>query len=90
MKEFTYHKVSEKEKEEIKKNAKKLLNTFAGKLSKIKAKESHFENNSGLREEGEGWDTDPKFRDLMFLNAPFVEDNDFIVAEKGAWKNEPK
>jgi len=85
MKEFTYHKVSEKEKEEIKKNAKKLLDTFASKLGKIKAKESHFENNSGLRQEGTGWDTDKEFRDLMFLNAPFVED-EFIVAEKGGWK----
>ena len=67
MKEFTYHKVSEKEKEEIKKQSKKLLDTFANKLAKVKAKELHFSNDSGLREEGGGWDTDSKFRDLMFL-----------------------
>jgi len=82
---FLFHKVSEKEKEEIKKQAKKLLDEFAGKLEKIKTKEGHFENGEGLREEGDGWNTDSDFRDLMLLNAPFVED-DFLVAEKGGWK----
>ena len=81
---FLFHKVSEKEKEQIKKQAKKLLNDFSGKLEKIKAKEEHFENSDGLREEGDGWETDKDFRDLMLLNAPFVED-DFVVAEKRGW-----
>ena len=80
-----WHKVSEKEKEKIKKDSKKLLNEFASKLSKIKASERHFENASGTRIEGDGWSTDSEFRDLTFLNAPFVED-DLIVAEKGGWK----
>ena len=50
--------------------------------------EVHFENGNGYREEGEPWNTDGDFRDLTFLNAGFVED-DFIVAEKGSWKNGP-
>ena len=83
--QFTYHKVSEKEQQEIKQQAKHLLEKFGAKLKKIKTKEAHFENNSGLREEGTSWNTDPTFRDLMLLNAPFVDD-DFIVAEKGGWK----
>ncbi|MEA3329479.1 MAG: hypothetical protein U9Q06_01930 [Nanoarchaeota archaeon] len=82
---FTWHEVSEKEKEDIKKDAKKLLDEFASKLSKIKASEGHLENGNGFREEGRGGDTDSEFRDLMFLNAPFVED-DSIVAERGGWK----
>jgi len=61
------------------------MNEFASKLSKIKAKEGHFENNKGSREEGNPWQTPENFRDLTFLNAPFVED-EFIVAEKGGWK----
>jgi len=81
---FLFHKVSEKEKEQIEKQAKKLLKDFAGKLEKIKAKEEHFENSDGLREEGDGWETNKDFRDLMLLNAPFVED-DFVVAEKRGW-----
>ena len=84
-KDFTWHEVSEKEKEQIRKDSKKLLNEFASKLSKIKAKEGHFQNNSGTREEGDGWTTDEEFKSTMLSNAPFVEDN-AIVAEKGAWK----
>lgn len=83
--DFEWHKVSETEKEEIRQKAKSLLSEFASKIEKIKTKESHFENKEGFREEGNGWNTDPDFRDLMFLNAPFVE-GDSIIAEKGAWK----
>ncbi|MFH1521584.1 MAG: hypothetical protein ABIF18_01365 [archaeon] len=87
-KNFTWREVSEKEKEEIRKESKNLLNEFASKLDKVKTSvsvEGQGENASGTREEGDGWNTDPEFRDLTFLNAPFVEDNS-IVAEKGAWK----
>ena len=80
-----WHKVSKEEKEKIRKESKKLLNEFASKLSKIKAPEGHFENASGTRDEDNGWDTNPDFKDLTLLNAPFVED-DSIVAEKGSWK----
>ena len=80
-----WREVSEEEKEEIRKNSKKLLNEFASKLAKIKAPEGHFENESGTREEGTGWKTDEEFRSTTFANAPFVKDN-FLVAEKGAWK----
>ncbi len=82
---FTYHKVTEKEREQIRKESKSLLEKFRSKLEKIKAKEGHFKNKEGYRDEGKGWKTDPTFRDLTFLNAPFVED-DHIVAEKGSWK----
>ena len=80
-----WHEVSEKEKEQIRKDSKKLLNEFASKLSRIKAPEGHFENESGTREEGDGWTTDPEFKSTMLSNAPLVED-DAIVAEKGKWK----
>ena len=82
---FLFHKVSEKEKKEIKKQAKKLLDEFSKKLDKIKTKESHFSNKNKLRDEGDGWKTDEEFRSTMLSNAPFTE-NDFIVAEKGEWK----
>jgi len=95
-KDFTWHEVFEKEKEQIRDDSKKLLKTFGKKLEKIKAPEEHFapkkmgytercQNQEGTREEGDGWNTDPDFRDIMFANAPFVED-EFIVAEKGGWK----
>jgi len=80
-----WREVTEEEKAEIKKEAKHLLNKFASKLSKIKAPEKHFENQSGTREEGDGWQTDEEFKSTTLSNAPFVEDNT-IIAEKGAWK----
>jgi predicted Asp-tRNA(Asn)/Glu-tRNA(Gln) amidotransferase subunit C len=83
--DFTYHKVSEKEKKEIKKQAKKIMDEFASKLEKIKIQEACFENGSGMRDEGNGWNTNREFRDVMLANAPFVDD-DFIVAERGEWK----
>ena len=80
-----WRNVSEKEKDQIRQDSKKLLNEFASKLSKIKTKESHHENEMGTRVEGSGWKTDEEFLQTTFANAPFVEDNS-IVAEKGAWK----
>ena len=80
-----WHKVTEKEKQQIQRESKKLLNEFASKLSKIKAPEKHFENAAGIRDEGSGWETDQEFRDITLANAPFIEDNS-IVAEKGSWK----
>ena len=80
-----WHEVTEDEKEQIRKDSKALMSGFATKLSKIKTSDSHFENETGFREEGEPWKTPTDFKDLTLLNAPFVED-DFIVAEKGGWK----
>lgn len=80
-----WHEVSEKEKEQIRQDSKKLLNEFAAKLEKIKAPEGHFQNGSGTREEGDGWETDEEFKNTILANAPLSEDG-FIVAEKGGWK----
>ncbi len=80
-----WRKVEEKEKEQIRMESKKLLSEFASKLSKVKTSGEHFENGDGMREEGDGWNTDAEFRSVTLSNAPFVE-GDSIVAEKGAWK----
>lgn len=83
-----WREVSEDDKEEIRKEAKGLLDTFSRKLSSIEGIEEHFESSvsrGGQRQEGEPWKTDPTFRDHFFLNAPFVED-EFLVTEKGNWR----
>jgi predicted Asp-tRNA(Asn)/Glu-tRNA(Gln) amidotransferase subunit C len=85
---YLWHKVTEEEKEEIRKKSKKMLDQFSKKLASIKGVEEHYQSSvakNGLREEGKPWTTDPNFKDLFILNAPFVED-DFIIAEKGKWK----
>lgn len=81
---YTWHPVTEQEKEEIRKDAKKLLDDFSIKLNKIKTIE--LKNDSGeLRDEGKGWETNEEFRELIMENAPFV-DKGLIVAEVGKWK----
>ena len=80
-----WREVTQEEKDQIRQDSKKLLEEFASKLRKIKAPEIHIENNSGTREEGSGWKTDEEFKNTTLANAPFVEEN-FLVAEKGAWK----
>lgn len=82
---YTWHQVSEKEKEEIRKDAKKLLDEFSSKLSKIKTSEPKPEANENLRTEASSWKTNDDFRELMMDNAPFT-DNGLITAEKGGWK----
>ncbi len=83
--EMAWHKVSESEKEEIKKDAKKLLDDFSKKLKEIKTKEGHLENGNGIREETNPWENDEEFRELMFGNAPYIE-GDLVKAEVGGWK----
>ncbi len=78
-------KLSEKDKQEIAEQAKHLLEEFSSKLKDIKTDEEHFKLGNGIREEGEGWKTDPVFKEIFLANAPLVED-EFIVAEKGKWK----
>lgn len=87
MNNSTWHTVGEQEKKDIKNKSKVLLEKFSNKLSAIDCKEGHFSSSTyqeGLREEGDCWQTDEKFRDLTLLNAPFIED-DFITAEKASW-----
>ncbi len=82
---YTWHKVSDEEKEEIKKDAKNLLDEFSAKLEKISIKDVKEEVGENLRIEGDGWKPNEEFREEMFENAPLVEDG-LIIAEKGGWK----
>lgn len=83
--DFLWHKVSEKEKEEIKKQAKSIIDSFSLKLSKIdkKMEEPLIEREEGEREEGERKDSDFS-REIMFENAP-NKNKDFVIAEKKKW-----
>ncbi len=84
--DFLFHKVSEKEKQEIKEQAKGIMDSFSRKLSKIDKKmaEPLIERDKGEREEGVGLVCDNEFRKIMFENAP-VKNDDFIIAEKKSW-----
>ena len=87
--DFLWHKVSEKEKEEIRQNAKEIMDSFSKELEKV-AKEKTLdegvvERDECEREDGnsENWEN-KGFRDIMFENAP-KKNKDTIVAEKGGW-----
>ncbi len=86
MADFFAGKISDKEKEEIKKKAKSIMDDFSKKLSKI---DKSVEDSSGLeykefeREEGESCESDLD-REIMFENAP-NKNKDFIIGEKGKW-----
>ena len=77
--------MEEKKKEEIKKEAKKILDDFSKALDKVKVKKKPSKKGvGGFREEGNGKETDMDFRDRMFDNAPEKE-SDYIIAEKKKW-----
>lgn len=86
MKDFLFHKVSEEEKEEIRKEAKSIMDDFSLKLGKIKRdiKEPFIEREDFERTEGEGSNPDDDFRKRFFENAP-NKNSDFILAEKKGW-----
>ena len=87
MSDFLFHKVSEEEKEKIKKQAKEILDKFSEKLSRVDKKiaDTSIERENFERIEGAGANSDEDFRKRMFENAP-EKNQDFIIAEKKSWK----
>jgi Asp-tRNA(Asn)/Glu-tRNA(Gln) amidotransferase C subunit len=82
---YIWHPVTESEKDEIRKNAKDLLDEFSSKLNKIETSAAKPEDKENLRVESKGSEPNKEFQEIMFDNAPMVEDG-LIIAEKGAWK----
>ena len=78
--------ITEKQRNEIKLEAKKILDSFASALESVKVKkESVKKQAGGYRKEKNGEKCDEDFRISMFENAPFKE-GDCIIAEKKKWK----
>ncbi|MBM3233887.1 hypothetical protein FJZ19_02210 [Candidatus Pacearchaeota archaeon] len=75
------------DKEEILKQAKKIMDNFHSALEKIekeKLEEARVERDECERNETETWKTDSDFREIMFKNAKRKKD-ECIEAEKGKW-----
>tara|TARA_Y100000310_G_C20547364_1_gene746249 strand:+ start:717 stop:944 length:228 start_codon:yes stop_codon:yes gene_type:complete len=73
------------DRENIKLQAKKIIDSFARELEKVKVEESRVERDEDRREEREGdGKENSDFRKIMFKNAPKTRD-DCIEAEKGGW-----
>lgn len=93
MVDFSFHKISEKEREEIKKEAKNLMDFFSKKLSKIKdihvkdfiEKDSKIEFEREEKTHGKKETNNEGFsKKIMFENAP-NKNKDFLIGEKGGW-----
>lgn len=84
MVDFLWHEVTDKEKDQIKKQAKSIMNSFSSKLAKLNLKtdSSNVEREEFERVEGEGNEGSSEFRKRMFDNAKNKND-DFIISEKG-------
>ena len=84
--DFLWHKVSDKEKEDIKNQAKAIMDSFSKKLEKVsdKVSEPIIEREKCERNEGLGKQSDESFKKSILDNAP-EKNNDFIVAERGGW-----
>lgn len=74
-------------KDQIKKEAKEIMDKFAKSLDSIKekVKDSFVEREKDRREEKEGKFADRDFREIMFENAP-SKSGDFICGEKKKWE----
>lgn len=82
--DFLWHKVSEKEKADITKQAKDIMDDFSKKLSKVgELKESFIERQECERDENSGNEAEID-KKIMMSNAPKSNDN-FIIAEKKKW-----
>lgn len=84
--DFLWHRVSEKEKEDIKKQSKEIMDSFEKELKKVESEkvELGVKRKDQFRKESKP-SGDPDFRKLFFENAPNKE-GDLIKAEKGSWK----
>ncbi len=87
MEDFLFHNISEDEKERIRRDAKKIIDSFSEKISKIKVpdEEPIVKRKEFERIEGNGEECDNDFKKIMFENAP-NKSGDFILAEKKKWE----
>ena len=86
MESFLWKKVSEKEKQDIKKEAKEIMDSFSKALERVDSEdiETGVLRQEQMRKETKPANPDKEFRDKILKNAP-NKDKDSIIAEKGSW-----
>lgn len=82
---YRMEQISEQELIKIKEETKDLLKEFNRKLDKLKQEFVNSFEKIGLRKEENGWKPEQDFKEAIFQNANFIED-DLIIAERGNWK----
>ena len=86
--DFLWKKVSDKEREEIRKEAERIMSNFSKKLDSVQENVGEFSESLMLkgnfeRSEGLGAPAEIDGK-IMFENAPKKND-DSIIAERGEW-----
>ena len=82
--DFLWHQMSEKEKEDVKKQVDSIIDSFSKKLSTIKEKiDEQFIERENFERSEEGNPAEIK-KEIMFENAP-ESNKGFIIAEKKRW-----
>lgn len=77
------------DKVKIEKEAKKILDKFASALDNIGKHEENFYVHRDESERVENGESCDGFKSKLLENAP-QKNSDFIIAEKGSWKNNVK
>jgi len=75
------------DKNQIRRQAKQILDKFANALAKVKSPSEDFYvyRKEFERKEGEGEKCGSGFKKMFLKNAPEHDDN-FIIAERGGWR----
>jgi len=85
MANYLWRKLSDKEKESIREDARELILNFGDVIEQLPAREEAFvEREQDVREELAGEEDDNFDKELALDNAPKT-DGDCIIAEKGSW-----
>ncbi len=89
--DYLWRLVSEKEKEQIRKEAKAIMDNFAKALESVEKqekKEAGLVKRDRQTREEKGAEKQPEsFRKIFFKNAPNKDEQEgTITAEKGGWK----
>ena len=84
-KTFLWRKISKEEQEEIKKQAKNIMDDFSRELEKVPEKKFEgVQRKEQTRKEKTGKSAEKEFRKRFFENAP-KKGGEYIEAEKGEW-----
>ncbi len=83
---FLFRELSDKDREEIKVEAEKIMSSFGEKLESAKnlPSEADIERGTGYRKEGNGILPDKVLKERILDNAP-KKNKDFIIAERKKW-----
>jgi len=77
-----------KKQEQIKKQAKQILDNFASALASVEKEvkeDEGVERDEFERKEGDGNEREEDFKKNLLKNAP-EKDDDFIITDRGNWK----